>query len=115
MGFFFCPGNRPGYQGRWVTRKGVGWDAIRVNGIFVQKIKDFARLLNTIWASGVICGTLLEPTSTKTILSAPAATLRFLHQSLKNIDVDRRSQGSLIPGANYSAQDDHAGVKVAGL
>ncbi|EKX39655.1 hypothetical protein GUITHDRAFT_154333 [Guillardia theta CCMP2712] len=25
------------------------------------------------------------------------------------------AQGSLIPGANYSAQDDHAGVKVAGL
>ena len=26
-----------------------------------------------------------------------------------------RLQGSLIPGSNYSAQDDHAGVQVAGL
>lgn len=25
------------------------------------------------------------------------------------------AQGSLIPGANYSAQDDHAGMHVAGL
>jgi len=25
------------------------------------------------------------------------------------------AQGSLIPGSNYSAQDDHAGVQVAGL
>jgi hypothetical protein len=25
------------------------------------------------------------------------------------------AQGSLIPGSNYSAQDDHGGLKVAGL
>jgi len=25
------------------------------------------------------------------------------------------AQGSLIPGANYSAQDDHGGMHVAGL
>eukprot|EP00291_Cryptomonas_curvata_P015569 CAMPEP_0172151084 /NCGR_PEP_ID=MMETSP1050-20130122/22_1 /TAXON_ID=233186 /ORGANISM="Cryptomonas curvata, Strain CCAP979/52" /LENGTH=61 /DNA_ID=CAMNT_0012819129 /DNA_START=236 /DNA_END=421 /DNA_ORIENTATION=- len=28
---------------------------------------------------------------------------------------DSYAQGSMIPGANYSAQDDHSGVQVAGM
>jgi hypothetical protein len=29
--------------------------------------------------------------------------------------VESYAQGSMIPGANYSAQDDHSGVQVAGM
>ena len=35
--------------------------------------------------------------------------------SLFELTVMRTLQGSLIPGSNYSAQDDHAGVRVAGM
>jgi hypothetical protein len=34
---------------------------------------------------------------------------------LFELTVRRTLQGSLIPGSNYSAQDDHAGVRVAGM
>jgi hypothetical protein len=47
---------------------------------------------------------------------APAGT-RFLCRTLILCHLTERFrlQGSLIPGSNYSAQDDHAGVQVAGL
>ena len=38
-----------------------------------------------------------------------------LHGVMCALTVMSSLQGSLIPGSNYSAQDDHAGVRVAGM
>jgi len=38
-----------------------------------------------------------------------------IHMNNGSVGSHSYAQGSLIPGSNYSAQDDHAGVQVAGL
>eukprot|EP00961_Rhodomonas_salina_P138698 1866038-Rhodomonas_salina.2 len=69
------------------------------------------------------CGTSLEPTlltsaralAQPATLSALVSLDPFCSSDVNAHEGAKCEVGSLIPGSNYSAQDDHAGVEVPGL